>query len=199
IRVYTTDGSQGEYVLDVSGATGALPAFVVTSTNPADGALIQPPASIDVTFNHSLYLPDVSASDLTITDPTAGTQTATGFTIVNDHEVIFYLPNLPTVGDRVDHEIDISGLTDLSGQALTPFTMHITTDNVAATVIGTSIEEGDTSAGPDITYVATFSEPMDTAAVSASSFDLHGDLRNVDYSADSFSWDATGTVLTINY
>jgi methionine-rich copper-binding protein CopC len=199
IRVYSTDGSQGEYVLDVSGATGDLPAFDVTSTDPADGALIQPPASITVDFNHNIYLPSVSAADLTIDDPTAGVQTATGFIIVNYHEVVFFLPNLPTVGDRVVHDIHITRIEDVSGQALTPFTETIITDNVAPTVIGTSIEEGDTSAGPDITYVATFSEPMDTASVTASSFNLHGDFRNVDYAADSFSWDATGTILTINY
>jgi methionine-rich copper-binding protein CopC len=199
IRVYAADGSTGEYVLDVSGATGALPAFVVASANPADGALIQPPASIDVTFNHSLYLPDVSAADLTITDPTAGTQTATGFSIVNDHEVIFFLPNLPTVGDRVDHTITISGLTDVSGQTLTTYTETITTDNVPPSVIATTPLEGADLTGSSQTLTFTFSEPMNTAIVSTSSFDLHGNFRNADYAATSFSWDPTGTVLTINY
>ena len=51
----------------------------------------------------------------------------------------------------------------------------------------------------DLTEVVTFSEPMDTALTNPSSFDLFGDVRNVHYAAASFSWDPTGTQLTINY
>ena len=41
----------GEYGLLATGATGACHRFVVTSTTPAAGALVQPPTDIIVTFN----------------------------------------------------------------------------------------------------------------------------------------------------
>ena len=40
---------------------------------------------------------------------------------------------------------------------------------------------------------------MNTAYTTASSFDLYGSYRNVNYAAASFSSDPTGTILTINY
>ena len=50
-----------------------------------------------------------------------------------------------------------------------------------------------------MTEVVTFSQPMDTSFTTASSFNLYGNFRNVHYAAASFSWDPTGTILTINY
>ena len=50
-----------------------------------------------------------------------------------------------------------------------------------------------------MTEVVTFSQPMDTSFTTASSFELLGNYRNVQYAAASFSWDPTGTILTINY
>jgi len=44
-----------------------------------------------------------------------------------------------------------------------------------------------------------FSEPMLTTNLDASDFSLLGVLRNISYSASSFSYSAGGTVLTLNY
>ena len=49
------------------------------------------------------------------------------------------------------------------------------------------------------TEVVTFSQPMNTSFTTASSFELHGNYRNVSYAAASWSWDPTGTILTINF
>ena len=51
----------------------------------------------------------------------------------------------------------------------------------------------------DVTEVVTFNQPMDTSFTTSSSFDLYGNYNNVSYAAASFSWDPTGTILTINY
>ncbi len=50
-----------------------------------------------------------------------------------------------------------------------------------------------------MTEVVTFSQPMDTSFTTSSSFNLYGNYNNVNYAAASFSWDPTGTILTINY
>src|SRR5262249_4817263 len=56
IRVFAESG-QGEYVLSAQGATGELPAFVVTSTDPAAGAIVPPTTELTVTFNHEIFSP----------------------------------------------------------------------------------------------------------------------------------------------
>ncbi len=50
-----------------------------------------------------------------------------------------------------------------------------------------------------MTEVVTFSQPMDTSFTTSSSFSLYGNYNNIYYAAASFSWDPTGTILTINY
>ena len=71
---------------------------------------------------------------------------------------------------------------------------------MAPTIVSSSVDGQVFSPAPaNVTEVVTFSQPMDTAFTTASSFDLHGNFRNVHYAAASFSWDPTGTMLTINY
>jgi hypothetical protein len=190
---------QGDYALDVSGATGGPNPLTVTGTNPAAGAFIQPPASITVDFSAGINLTSVSAADLTIDGMNAGTETATGFTINNDHEVTFTLPQDFPINDRGTHNITITGVQALTGVTVTTFTESITVDNLAPAVVNTSIQEGGVATGPDLTYMVTFSEPMNTSFTTAAAFALHGNFLNTGYAASSFSWDSTGTVLTINY
>jgi hypothetical protein len=66
-------------------------------------------------------------------------------------------------------------------------------------VVSSSIAEGAVVPPGPLFEVVTFSEPMDTAAVTTSSFDLHGILDAVDYAPAFFSWDPTATILTISY
>jgi protocatechuate 3,4-dioxygenase beta subunit len=190
---------QGDYALDVSGATGAPNPLTVTSTNPPAGGPIQVPTSITVSFSASILLPSVSASDLTITDPTAGTLTATGFTIVDDHTVTFTLPSLPTVGDSVSHTISITGVMGLTGVTVTPFSETITTDNLPPSVVMTSPTEGANLVGDPTTITITWSESMNTAFTTASSFTLQGNFRGASYAPDTFTWSPDGTQLTITY
>jgi hypothetical protein len=98
----------------------------------------------------------------------------------------------PGTGQRVE---------DVSGAELADFTSTFTTDDVAPYVVSSSVNNGDVfSPAPyNLTEVVTFSEPMDTSFTTASSFDLFGQYRNQHIAAASFSWDSTGTVLTINY
>jgi hypothetical protein len=196
VRVYSANNSQGEYVLRVAGATGPRPPFDVTSTNPPANALLRSLPTITVDFNDSLYMPSVTASSLTVDG-----MAATGFTINNDHEVTWTLPALSGSGDDVAHTIAIAAgaLSNIHGTSVDAFAETIFIDNLPPTVVATSIEEGAVLPIGSLTYQVTFSEPIVTAGVSASSFDLHGDFRNIHYTPTSFSFDATNTVLTIHY
>jgi hypothetical protein len=202
VQVSSASGTQGEYVLHVAGATGPLPALAVTQVNPPGGALIQPPLSITVDFNHSIDLPSLTASELTVTDvthPQQGTITASSFTVVNGHEVTWFLPG-GFNGDREDNRVTIAGLIqDISGAALNTFTEDYTTDNVPPTVVASSITEAQVLPTGNLTEVVTFSEPMNPSLVTAASFSLHGIFRSLDYKPASSGFDPSGTVLTINY
>ena len=67
-------------------------------------------------------------------------------------------------------------------------------------IVSSSIDGQVFSPAPaNVTEVVTFSQPMNTSFTTASSFELFGNYRNVQYAAASFSWDPTGTILTINY
>ena len=67
-------------------------------------------------------------------------------------------------------------------------------------IISSSIDGQVFSPAPaDVTEVVTFNQPMNTSFTTQSSFSLEGNFLNVSYAAASFSWDPTGTILTINY
>jgi methionine-rich copper-binding protein CopC len=187
----------GEYGLVVSGETGALPAMAVTSTTPANGSLVQPPSSYTVAFNYPVYAPSLTAGELTINGVAAS-----AVTLVDAHTVTWTIPAgaIPN-GDRVLNTVIITGVQDISGSTLAKTTETFTSDNVAPAVVSSSIPNGQvfSPAPASVTEVVTFSEPMNTAFTTAASFDLHGNYRNADYGPASFSWDPTGTQLTINY
>jgi hypothetical protein len=191
VRVSRANGTSGEYTVSVQGATGSQPPFVVTATNPAAGSAINfQPATMTVTLSDSVLFSSAVPADLTIDG-----KNATGVTPVNSHTVSF---SLPALSDGV-HSVTISGLVDIHGTTLTPDSFTFTTDTDAPFVVSSSINNGDALPPGDITEVVTFDEAMNPAATTASSFDLFGIYRNVHYAAASFSWNASDTVLTINY
>ena len=194
--------SSGEYGLLATGATGALSPFVVTGSTPAPGALVQPPTDIIVTFNDPVLGTSLTPGELEVNGVAA-----TAVTLVNGNTVDWSipasafptgidLPNVVTIG------ADASGdqVTDVSGQTLVPYSYTFFTTNVAPTVVSSSIDGQVFSPAPaDVTEVVTFSQPMDTSFTTSSSFSLEGNFLNVSYAAASFSWDPTGTILTITY
>ena len=56
----------GEYGLLVTGATGTLSPFVVSSTVPATNALLQPPTTITVTFNDPVLIASLTPGELEV-------------------------------------------------------------------------------------------------------------------------------------
>jgi hypothetical protein len=186
--------TSGEYVLQLSGSAVTLPAFQVAATSPATGATVgTAPANLVVTFNDSLLASSVQASDLLID----GSLTAADATMVDGITVRYSLPVL-AAGQHV-FALAAGSVQDIQGTPLTAFSGTVTIDTSPPKVIATSLTAGATIALGALAYKVTFSKPMKTANLTADDFLLKGILRNVTYSASSYSFDGTGTVLTLNY
>ena len=201
ILVTSPDGTWGEYGLLATGATGALAPFYVTGTTPAAGVLIQPPTDIVVTFNDPIYGLSLTPGELEVNGVAA-----TSVTLVNGTTVDWSvpasafptgvdLPNVVTIGADADG----NQVTTVSGQTLTPYSYTFFTTNVAPAIVGSSIDGSVFTAPADVSEVVTFNQPMDTSFTTSSSFSLYGTYTNTYYAAASYSWDPTGTILTINY
>ncbi len=185
--------TSGEYVLSVHGATGALPSFQVTAVNPPEGFRTRfAPNQVTVDFNDSILLTSLHAGDLTVDGVPA-----TGVTVVDGNTVIFSIDE----PDEGTHEVRIAAgaLVDLQGTPLDEFTSHYAIDLTPPTIVASSIQEGDVLPVGSLSYQVTFSEPMNTANLDASDFLLHGNFRGADYGPSSYSYDATGTILTVGY
>lgn len=170
--------------------------FIVTTVNPPNDSLVQPFSSLTVDFNQTVNPASLSDSDLTVNGVNAS-----GFSVLTGTEVSFTVAagTIPA-GNRVLNTVDISGIQDSANETLTPFTETVVTDNVAPFVLFSSAGNPFTLlATSNLTDVLTFDEPMNTALTTAASFDLHGVNHAANYTPASFSWDPTGTILTINY
>src|SRR4029079_4156438 len=85
--------TSGEYVLRLTSNTVVLPPFLVTATNPANGAtLLNSPATYQVDFNDAYLASTVQPSDLVID----GGLTATNVTFVDGDTLNFVMPPLGT-------------------------------------------------------------------------------------------------------
>ena len=204
IEVTSADATQGEYGLQATGATGALPKFTVASTDPPKGALIQPPTDIFITFSAPVLGTSLTPDELEVNGVAA-----TAVTLVSANTVDWTVPlsAYPTGADlsntvTIGTDADGNQVTDVSGQTLTPnpFSYKFDTTNIAPTVVKSTIDGKVFSPAPaDVTEVVTFSQPMNTSFTTSASFNLVGNFRNVSYAAASFIWSANDKVLTINY
>ncbi|MCH8921556.1 MAG: hypothetical protein IIA67_00230 [Planctomycetes bacterium] len=113
VRILTTGETAGEFVLNVTGQSGSLPAFVVTSIDPADGAFATTdPVAVTVQFSDTLLLSTLDAADLTI-----GGVPATSVDVIDPMTVRFLFGEVPPLGE---HNVDIAAgsMSDLRGIAV---------------------------------------------------------------------------------
>ena len=181
----------GEYTISIQGATGAASPFKVTSTNPAAGSDIgYQVSSMSVSLSSSILLSSASPSDFTIDG-----NYATGVTVVDGNTVSF---SFPTTSNDV-HSVSISGLENLQGTLMTPDNFTFQTDDVPPIVVSSSIADGAVVPPGPLTEVITFNEPIQPASANDSDILLFGEVRGIDYSPSSISFDPTDTILTITY
>jgi len=183
--------SLGEYTLSVQGADTTAPAFTVTSTSVANGALLgYQVSSMDVQFSDSVLLSSLSTSDFTIDG-----NPATSYTVNAANDVTF---NFVTTTNG-PHNVSITGVVDIHGVTVTPDSLSFTTDDTPPTIVSSSISNGDVLSPGTIDEVVTFSEPINPATVHSYDFSLAGIGRGKTYTPASFVFDGTDTILTIEY
>src|SRR5262249_39451790 len=140
------------------------------------------PTTITVDFNDLLLQTSVSAADLNVDGVSA-----TGFTIVDADTVTF---NLPAGLAQGNHTVTIAAgdISDIQSTPISAYSGSFFIDSIGPRVIGTSIAPGGVALPGAVTYQVTFDEPMLASNLSADDFTLHGNLRNANYSAASFSF-----------
>ena len=188
----TAQPTQGEYILSIKGATRSLPPFQVVATDPADGDRLRGPTTqMTVDFNDTLLLTSLQAADLTVNGVPA-----VAVTVVDANTVAFGLPAISEGTQSV--QIAAGAIQDIQGTPLEAFGMSFFEDFTAPRVVDQSVAEGTVLNADSLAYSVTFSEPMNTV-ISDSAFELYGVSNNTTYGPDSFSFDASGSILTINY
>ena len=192
VRVGSENDTTGEYVLNVTGATGGPGPFEVTTTDPADGAIFSvSPTEIDVDFNRLILLTSVDASDLKVDGVDA-----TAVSAVDTNTLRFTLPPL---SDGINTITIASGaLTSLQDHSLQAFASQISIDTIAPRVISTSLQEGDSAPAGTLVYTAQFDEELDATNLDASDVQLVG-LNSGSQSPTSFNYDPTTSILTLQY
>src|SRR5262249_59412337 len=116
------------------------------------------------------------------------------------HEVTYFVQSLPP-GQNVPYTFQVAAgaVTDIHQVAVTGFSETIIINTIPPHLTKNSINEGSIGTTGNLTYTASFQEPIVPSSVSAFSFDLHGAFRNADYSPSSISFDSTDTILTVNF
>ncbi len=187
----STPTNLGEYTIGIQGATGGASPFQVTSTNPAAGSDVGYQVStMTVSFNSNVLFSSANTSDFMIDG-----NDATGVTASSGNSVTF---SFPTTSNGV-HSVSISGLESLQGVPMSPDSFTFETDDVAPVVVSSSIADGSVLPPGALTEVITFNEPIQPSSVSASDISLVGEVRGINYTPSSISFDPTDTILTIDY
>jgi hypothetical protein len=186
--------SRGDYLLRVTAPSTVAAPYRVASVSPADGARMRfAPNEIEVHFEGGFLLDSLDADDLKV-DGIA----ANGVTIVDGDTARFTIAGSFAEGT---HTITLAAgaVTDLQGTALAAFSSEFFLDLTAPRVVGANVSAGDVIAAGDMTFSFTFAEPMNTANLSYDDVYLLGTYQFFNYYPSNLFWDASGTVLTVQF
>ena len=154
VAVRSANNTEGEFVLDVAGATGDLGPFQVTGTLPANGVILGAnPTEITIDLNDGVLLTTIDAADLTV-----NAVPATGFVVVDANTLRFQIPPL---GHGV-HTVSIAAgaLLDLQGTPIDAYTGQFEVDLVGPRVTSTSIQQGDVLPSGNVSVTIEFDEAL---------------------------------------
>ncbi len=95
--------------------------------------------------------------------------------------------------------IAAGAIKDVQGTSITAYGSTFLIDQTPPRVVNSSIQQDQVLSPGNLSYTVTFSEPIQTALIDASDFILVGELRNSVSIPIRFDFDASGTILTIQY
>ncbi|MCA9236858.1 MAG: pre-peptidase C-terminal domain-containing protein, partial [Planctomycetales bacterium] len=192
VRVTAENSTRGEYVLNVTGHTGALAPFAVEASDPPDGAhILTAPTTLTIDLSDTVLATSVQASDLTVNGVAA-----IDARFIDGKTLEFTLPAAVEGENRAT--IAGGAITDIQGQPLEPFEVAYNLDFTPPRVISSSLLEGASHPSSTLVYTAQFDDPLEASALEASDMLLSG-VSSGSYTADSFSYDAATSTLTAQY
>ena len=133
LRVYAED-SEGEYFVQIEGATGDSLAPTVINTIPDNGVpLAEFPLNYTLTFSEGLQIGSVAADDLTI-----GGLPALSVTPLDGRTFEFAIDPASNVGDQV-YQVDLAAgaVVDLQGEINAPFSATFELDTTPPVILET--------------------------------------------------------------
>ena len=192
VRVFAENETQGDYVLDVSGNTAALPDFEIVSIEPSDGARFRTaPDSITVRFGADLSVPSVDGFDLFYNGiPTTDVE------VIDARTAVFPISNSVEGTNSV---IVVGGtISSLQGQTNQPFTSQIFVDSTPPRINEATVTR-DVTLGAGVSVLSfTFNEAISTERLDEGDFRLSGQISGP-LSPASMDFDETTNTLNIEY
>ncbi|NLF31163.1 MAG: cadherin-like domain-containing protein [Planctomycetes bacterium] len=191
VRFSPAAGGTGEFVFRTSGEPSPLPAFEVQS--PYDGENVELafiPRTVTVMLNRAVLASSVDAADLTVDGIPA-----TGFHIDSPRSITFDLPDEVNPEGTYTLRIAPEAMVDTEGAALEGHESTMGVDYPPC-VIASSIQDGQTVDGENLTITIQFSEPI---TVLANGVFLRQGTSMDNRTPESSVYDPATSTLTLTY
>ncbi|MEN1678621.1 MAG: Ig-like domain-containing protein [Planctomycetota bacterium] len=192
---------EGEYVLEVSGATGQGVPPTVVETLPANGTLFATvPTTYTVTFSEPLLEGTVGPEDLLVNG-----LPATGVTMIDALTFRFDVDPSVDSGDGVyDVQLPAGAVVDLQGLGNEVFATTFVVDGSGPRILSAKIDGADLVLG--VTYPAgdrtislEFDEPLDEAVLSPGRITLSETISGQLVPLEAFNYDPITRAITLDY
>ena len=183
----------GDYVLSITGGMPAPTELAATITYPADGRLLNTLAKVDIVLSQSVLFSTVLPGALTIDGIAAASVS------MLDGQTLEFVPAQALADGPHTIALAAGAFRDLYGDPVGAVSSSIVIQSGGPRILASSIIEGATIPQGDVTVTITFSRPMTTAGLNTSAISLFGSLQNSTVFPDSYSFDATGTVLAATF
>ena len=193
-------GSVGTYYFYIAGTATLVDTVspTVTGLAPTDGSTVGDNTIFRATFSKPVDPLSVNSTTFMVS---GGGQTVMPSSISFDsaNQNVTITPQMP-LPDSAAMTIAINGITDISGNAVTPLTVHFTTlagaDITQPTVVSTSVLNGAVNVPINSAITFVFSKPMDSRTLTGTNFNIY-DYTLGTYVPVNYSYSSNGLTATL--
>ncbi|MCC6473143.1 MAG: pre-peptidase C-terminal domain-containing protein, partial [Burkholderiales bacterium] len=197
-RVSVLRGSgSGDYTLEVSNATGSLPAALVVEGSSIDdgAALTLAPDSVTLSFSSNLAYSSAQAGDLTVNGVPAN-----ALEWVDGRTLRFDIAGLASGDGAYDIALAAGALADVGGASSQAYAQSFSVDTTGPSIVGGTLLDGDVIGLSDYySFTIELSEAFATGYLDYGDFTLYDPLRDQNYYANSFYYDSEAHTATFEY
>lgn len=192
VQLVSASYSSGEYLLEMTGATGDIAPFTITDTTPVDGETISDPTVYTVHLSHGVLASSLQASDLKIDG-----QAAAAVDLIDGKTVEFTLPSGLTENVHTA-TIATGAFKDLTGRGVPAMTATFKPDVSAPSLISSTLTEGQVVELGTLTVKMQFDEPLLASVLDATDVQLVG-VRTGAKEVAHFEYDETTSTLNLRF